>query len=182
MTDLTEGIKKRRSIRRFKDTPVPRDILKEIVETAAYAPSWKNTQTARYLAVDDKEVLEKIASKECMMDFSHNMNIIAGSPALVILTTVKGVCGYEKDGSFSTAKGTHWESFDAGIAAQTFCLAAYEKGLGTVIMGIFDEEKIRQAVEIPEDQQISALIAIGYPDADPKAPARKDAEELLTFC
>ena len=71
--------------------------------------------------------------------------------------------------------------FDAGIAAQTFCLVAHEKGLGTVIQGYFDEEAIRKVVEIPEDQEIAALIPLGYPDIDPEAPPRKDASKLLTF-
>ena len=60
---------------------------------------------------------------------------------------------------FFTLKGSHWESFDAGIAAQTFCLAAWDKGVGTVIMGLFDEKEIAKAVQIPEGQQICAVIA-----------------------
>ncbi|MGI6007425.1 MAG: nitroreductase family protein [Ruminococcus sp.] len=179
--DLVQGIKKRRSVRKFSETPVPREILREIIETASWAPSWKNTQTVRYIVVDSREVLKKIASEDCMMGFTHNVDIVAQAPALVILASVKGRSGYERNGSFSTAKGSHWESFDAGIAAQTFCLAACEKGLGTVIMGIFDENKIREIIEIPEDQQISALISIGYPAEEPKTPPRKNAEDLLTF-
>ena len=102
-------------------------------------------------------------------------------PALVVLASVTGRSGYERDGSSSTAKGSHWESFDAGAAAMAFCLAAHEKGLGTVIMGIFDEEKVRQVIHLPEDQRISALISIGYPDEEPKAPPRKAPEELMSF-
>ncbi len=179
--ELVQGIRERRSIRKFKNMPVPHEVLMEIVETAAYAPSWKNTQTARYLVVEDKDVLKKIAAKECMMNFAHNVDILAGAPALVLLTTVKGYSGYERDGSFSTAKEDRWEVFDAGIAAQTFCLAAWEKGLGTVIMGIFDENKIAKNVNLPPEQQIAAIIPIGYPAAEPKAKVKKKAEELLTF-
>ena len=71
--------------------------------------------------------------------------------------------------------------FDVGIACQTFCLAAHEAGLGTVIMGIWDEDGITELLNIPEDQELAALIAIGYPDIDPPAPKRKSVEELLTF-
>ena len=162
--DMIQGIKERRSIRRFKDMPVPRETLEEIVEAASYAPSWKNSQTVRYYIADRKELLDQIATEECLMGFRHNLNIIAGSPALVVLASVAGRSGYERDGSSSTAKGSHWESFDAGAAAMAFCLAAHEKGLGTVIMGIFDEDKVRQVIRLPEDQRISALISIGYPD------------------
>ena len=176
--DMIQGIKERRSIRRFKDMPVPRETLEEIVEAASYAPSWKNSQTVRYYIADRKELLDQIATEECLMGFRHNMNIIAGSPALVVLASVAGRSGYERDGSSSTAKGSHWESFDAGAAAMAFCLAAHEKGLGTVIMGIFDEDKVRQVIRLPEDQRISALISIGYPDEEPKVPPRKAPKEL----
>ena len=174
-------IKERRSIRKFKTDKVDRDTIGEIVSAASYAPSWKNSQTVRYYIADRKELLDQIATEECLMGFRHNMNIIAGSPALMVLASVTGRSGYERDGSSSTAKGSHWESFDAGAAAMAFCLAAHEKGLGTVIMGIFDEDKVRQVIHLPEDQRISALISIGYPDEEPKAPPRKAPEELMSF-
>ena len=100
---------------------------------------------------------------------------------MLLLTFVEGRSGYDRDGSYSTKKEDQWQMFDAGIAAQTFCLAAHEKGLGTVIMGYFDEEEIKKVVEIPEGQTLAALIPIGYPDIDPDAPPRKDASKLLTF-
>ncbi len=68
--------------------------------------------------------------------------------------------------------------FDAGIAAQSFCLAAWDKGIGTVIMGIFDEEKIAEAINLPQDETVAALIATGYFDQTPAAPPRKSAEEI----
>ena len=53
--ELVKGIKERRSIRKFKEQKVPRELITEIVDTARYAPSWKNTQTARYIIIDDAE-------------------------------------------------------------------------------------------------------------------------------
>jgi nitroreductase len=72
--------------------------------------------------------------------------------------------------------------FDAGVATQTFCLAAYEYGVGTVIMGIFDAEKVAELLHIPENEVVVALVPIGYPDESPVAPRRKSVEDLLTFC
>ena len=71
--------------------------------------------------------------------------------------------------------------FDAGIATQTFCLAAHDKGLGTCIMGIFDEEKIAETLNLPEGQKVGAVIAAGYPDIAPDAPPRKDTDALITI-
>jgi len=172
-------IKTRRSIRKFTDKEVGAEVIASVVATAAYAPSWKNSQTARYIAVLDKDLKDKLA-KECMMGFEYNIGTASGAPAMVVITTVNNRSGYERDGSATTSKGTHWQSFDAGIAAQTFCLAAHEAGLGTVIMGIFDENKVAEVVGVPEGQSVSALVAIGYPAEEPTAPRRKVAEELLT--
>ena len=71
--------------------------------------------------------------------------------------------------------------FDAGIASQSFCLAAYEKGIGSVIEGIFDDEKVGGLLNIPEDREVVALIPIGYPAEEPSAPRRKTVEDLLLF-
>ena len=172
-------IKERRSIRKFSDKAVDAEVIASVVATAAYAPSWKNSQTTRYIAVLDKNLKDRLAN-ECMMGFEYNIGTASGAPAMVVVTTINNRSGYERDGSATTSKGTHWQSFDAGIATQTFCLAAHEAGLGTVIMGIFDENKVAEVVGLPEGQSVSALVAIGYAAEEPAAPRRKSAEELLT--
>ena len=180
--DLVKGIKERRSIRKFQNKPVPHELLTEVVEIARFAPSWKNTQIARYIIVEDREKIAKIATEECTLGFTYNIKTMAAAPALVLLTYVNKRSGYEKDGSFTTPKEDRWEMFDAGIAAQTFCLAAHEKGLGTVIMGIFDENKVGEIVEIPEGQTLAAIIPIGFPaDGEVVCPPRKEAEALISF-
>lgn len=177
--DAKECIKGRRSIRKFKETPVDHNLLQEIIETASYAPSWKHSQIARYIAVEG-ELKDKIA-KECTEMYPPNGTIIANAPVLIALTFIKGRSGYERDGSFTTPKGSSWQMFDAGIAAQTFCLAAHDKGLGTVIMGIFDEAKAASYLELPENQELAALIPVGFADEEPVAPRRKPVEDLLTY-
>ena len=178
--ELIKGIKERRSTRKFKDKPVTEEEIREIVATAAYAPSWKNTQTSRYMAVVNPEKKQEIADT-CVMGFAGNRRIISQVPVLIVETTVNERSGYERDGSFSTSKGTHWQSYDAGLAGEAFCLAAWEKGLGTVIMGIFEEAKVKEILQIPETESVSALIGLGYPEEVPDAPKRKEAESLLKF-
>ena len=174
-----ECIKTRRSIRKFSDRAVDAKVIADVVDVAAFAPSWKNSQTTRYIAVLDKDLKDRLAN-ECMMGFEYNIGTASGAPAMMVITTVNCRSGYERDGSATTSKGTHWQSFDAGIATQTFVLAAHEAGLATVIMGIFDEEKVKEVVSVPEGQSVSALVAIGYAADEPQAPKRKCAEELLT--
>ena len=177
--ELIEGIKNRRSIRKFTDAEVTKEQIEEIVDIARFSPSWKNSQSVRYMLITDKALKDKIA-EEGVMGFEWNTGIIKGAPALVLILTVDKRAGYERDGSESTSKGEHWQSFDAGIAAETFCLAAYAKGLGTVILGVYDEAKVSEMTGVPEGQKISALIPIGVPAEEPEVPKRKGVADLLT--
>ena len=154
--------------------------LEQIVEAAAFAPSWKNSQTVRYIAVEDAALKERIAT-EATMNITHNKDIISACPVLIVVVTKTGICGYEKDGSYTTSKKDKWEMFDAGIASQTFMLAAHEYGVGTVTLGIFDEEILGKILELPEGDNVSALLAAGYPESAPAAPKKKSVKELLSW-
>lgn len=173
-----ECIMGRRSIRSFKDTCIPHDILAEIVETASYALSWKHTQITRYIAVEGA-LKDQVA--KCTSSYARNGEIIAAAPMVIVVTMIKGRSGFERDGSYSTHRGDGWQMFDAGAASEAFCLAAYEKGLGTVIMGIFDDDRVAKLLNVPDEREVVALIPIGYPAEEPVAPRRKPVEELLTF-
>lgn len=177
--NAVECIKTRRSVRKFTDEMVSVDTVREIVELASYAPSWKNTQVIRYTLVEDPEIIAKIAA-EGVMDFPLNQKTVSRAKQLMIVTKKDGICGYEKSGEFSTSKGSEWEMFDAGIATQTFCLAAHDKGVGTVILGIFDDAKIGEIVGIPDGQTVAAVVAMGYPAFAPEMPPRKSVDDLLT--
>ncbi len=178
--NLTELIKGRRSVRKYKEESIPHEVIEEIVEVASYSPSWKHTQIPRYIYVENKEIISKIA-EEMVLDFTLNTKTLNNCPAIMLVTYVTNRSGYDRDGSFSTPKGDGFEMFDAGIAAQTLCLAAHERGIATVITGYFDEEKVCALLEIPENQKIGAIIPMGYPAEEPVAPKRKPVAELLTY-
>lgn len=173
-----ECITGRRSIRKFTEQPVSHELIEQIVSTASFAPSWKNTQIVRYIAVEGEK---KAALAKCTSIYPGNGSIMNQAPMVIAVTAITGRCGYERDGSFSTPKGTGWQMYDAGVASEAFCLAAYEQGLGTVIMGIFDEEEASAVLEIPEGRELVALIPVGYPAEEPVAPRRKPVEELLSY-
>lgn len=178
--EALQCIETRRSIRKFKQTAVSHEVMEAIVKEASFAPSWKNTQVTRYVVVEDPAVKAKIAN-EAVLGFSFNTGTIENAAALVVVTMVHGRSGFEKDGSFSTSKEDRWEMFDAGIATQTFCLAAHDKGVGSVIMGIFDEEKVAELIQLEEGRKVAALISVGYPDEEPAVPKRKEVQELVRF-
>lgn len=179
--DVIKCIKERRSVRKYQDKQIDREIINEIVEVAAYAPSWKNTQITRYTVLSNREQIDEIA-EECTLNFEYNKKILKRAPHLVIVTVELGKSGFNEDGSYTTTKEDRWENFDAGIAVQTFCLAAKSKGIGTVIMGLFDEYKTAEIVDIKENEKIVAFIAMGYETGNPQnVPPRKSPEELVRY-
>jgi nitroreductase len=114
--------------------------------------------------------------------FTYNAGTLKRAPQVMVMAYKKGISGHEKDGSNATPKGDDfWEAFDCGIAAQTFCLLAHERGIGTVIQGYFDDAMIAEALNIPEGFSIGAVIPMGYIDEESKTPVRKEAGELITF-
>lgn len=176
--ELQNCILTRRSIRKFTDEAVSHETLEKIIALSAYAPSWKNTQISRYIAIENPEMLNKIA--EVYAPF--NGKIIANCKTLIAQTFIKNRSGFERDGSYSTDRNEGWQYYDCGIAAQTFCLAAHEFGVGSVILGIFDRKELEKYLEIPQEQELMSLIAIGYPtESDVPAPKRKDVDTLLSY-
>ena len=177
--NVTECIRSRRSIRKYSSKPIEHSIIDSIVADVSYSPSWKNTQVVRYHVVKNADLKEKIA-QNCVLGFDFNAKTIVRCNALVIVSVVTKVSGYEPDGSYSTTQEDRWEMFDAGIANQTFCLAAHSKGVGSVILGVFDENKIRQYLTLPDNERVTNLIALGYPlEGAKNAPPRKEVSQLL---
>ena len=178
--DAIECLVTRRSIRNYTKEPVSAGDIENVVEIAQMVSCWENTQPVRYVAVLDNDLKNRIAD-ECTKKFPWNTENIHEAPALIVLCTVKGLSGYEPNGEASTTKGTHWQSFDAGMAADHFCLAARAVDLGTLIMGRYDEEKIKEILDLPEEYDVSCIIAVGHPEVIPAANERKPLKEVLTF-
>ena len=174
-----ECIMGRRSIRKFKSDAIENSVLEEIVAESSYSPSWKHSQITRYIAVTG-ELKDRIAAEACT-EWQPNAAIINSAPVLMVVTIIKNRSGFERDGSYSTPRKEGWQMYDAGVASQTFCLSAYDKGIGSVILGIFDFAKVAEILEVPEDRDVIALIPIGYPDEAPTAPKRKAVEDLLSY-
>lgn len=173
--NLEKCITERRSIRKFQDDKVPFTCIEKAVAAAVYAPSWKNTQVTRYYAVTSEEVKQKVV--EALPSF--NKPAAKSAPVLMVVTTVNFRSGYNKEGQWETSKGAGWQMYDCGASNMLFCLAARSQGLGTVIMGYFDEDMIEVAINIPDSEDVTAVIAVGYPDEEPVMPKRKGTDIIL---
>ena len=114
--------------------------------------------------------------------YVYNINTLKNAKGVAILSFVKGKSGKLDDYGVESADAHVWEVFDAGIACQTFCLAAHAKGVGTCIMGVIDEDSIAKIINLPEEETVAALIVYGYGEGDHPAPTpRKEVDEIMRF-
>ena len=178
--DAIQAIKERRSIRRYKDEKVNRALMKEIVDAVRFAPSWVNSQIARWTLVDNPAIIEKFAN-DGVKGFVYNIDTLKAAKGVAVLSFVKGKSGKLKQPELEDANSSKWEMFDAGIACQTFCLAAHAKGVGTCIFGVINENSIAKMIDLPEEETVAALIVYGYKESHPAAPARKSVDEITRW-
>lgn len=179
--DALKMIKDRRSVRKYKNEKVPRELMKEIIDLAKWAPSWGNFQIVRYTLVDDENVISKLTT-DGVKGFVYNTKTLENAKGVVVLSFVKGKSGKLDKDEYATNKNNIWEVFDAGIACQTFCLSAYAKGVGTCVFGVIDDEAISEICNIPKDETVAALIVYGFEDGIHLKPTtRKDINEICRF-
>lgn len=176
--EFQKVVETRRSIRKYHAGKVTKEQLIEMINTARLAPSWKNSQTARYYCVTTEEMKDKIRT-ECLPPF--NANNCSGAGALIVTAYVKNRSGYNRDGSPENELENGWGAYDLGLADQTLVLKAKDMGLDSLIMGIRDESKLRKLLGIPEDQAIVSVISVGYSEDEPEMPRRKSAEDIAVF-
>ena len=173
--EFKELINARRSIRSYQG-PAEHEDLARILRAAQQAPSWKNRQTSRCYAVETPETLEELRSAALPL-FNRNSSARA---TLIVTTFVLGDVGFD-GGAPVNEVGNGWGAYDLGLHDAYLILAARDLGYDTLIMGIRDAEAIRKKLGIPENEQIMSVIAVGRRKADPKAPSRKDLEEVVRF-
>ena len=175
MKSVIEVIKERRSIRRYDTREVPEAIVNNLLETLRWTPSWANTQCWEVIRIKDKELREKLA--EASFKGNPANKALVEAPVLLAICAKLNTSGFYK-GEMTTKFGD-WFMFDLGLAAQTLCLSAQSLGLGTVIIGLFDHDKAKKILAVPEGYELVALIPIGYPAHIPSAPKRKEIGEFL---
>ena len=174
MTEVMDVIRERRSVRKFEDREVPAEDLKTILEAAQWSQSWANTQCWEVIEVKDPTLRTQL--QETMGKGNPATKAIVEAPVLLALCGTLQSSGYYK-GQVTTKFGD-WFLFDLGLVTQNMCLAAQALGLGTVVVGLFDHDKAKEILKVPETHELVTLMPLGYPAQTPKAPKRKAIEEF----
>ena len=166
--DVFEAVRTRRSIRRYKDTPVETEKLMRILEAARLSPSASNNQPWHFIAETDKAAREKLFP-------AYNRDWFVNAPVIIV------ACATPSKG-WSRQDGEEYWKVDVAIAMQNMVLVAHDLGLGTCWIAAFKEEIVKQALGIPKEVRLVAMTPLGYP-AEQKGPVaeREPMEEIVHF-
>lgn len=184
--DILEAIKGRRSIRKYKPTPVDDKSIELVLDAARQAPSWANTQCWRFIVVRDNETKTKLASALIGTQAGDKVypnpayGAVENAPVIIIVCAQLAKSGFKGDKP-ATDKGDYWYMYDTALAMQNLSLAAYSSGLGTVIIGAMDSVTIGNILEVPDGYCVVAMTPLGYPDQEPGPRPRKELSELTYY-
>ncbi len=169
--DLFQVIRDRRSIRKYKDTPVEWAKIEQVLDAARLAPSWKNMQCWRFLVLTGMKKREALLA--AFPDDNPGKRAIASAPVVIVVCADPAESGVENGIDYFVA--------DSAIAFEHLCLAAHALELGSCWMGLYDEAVVSQALGIPEGLRVVGITPLGYPDQEPKARPRKELAEIAYF-
>ena len=170
-------LEERRSIRSYQHgVSVSTEDIEAMVYAAQQAPSWKNSQSGRYYAVISKEKAEELRLT-CLPGF--NCERTEGAAGYIVTTFKCGNAGYAPDGTPTDSLGDGWGAYDLGLQNANFILKARELGYDTLIMGLRNEQKLREMLSIPDDEIMVSVIAIGKRAVEPQKPQRNNISEIV---
>lgn len=162
--DIKEFIKSRRTVRKFEQKPLNIEQLISYVDAARLAPSAANLQPLKYIAIQNIEMAQKmfpLVKWAGYLASLYNPKENERPVAYIIVCVDKEI-------------SKHGCELDIGAAAENIILAAMSDGVGSCWLGSIDRPKIKKLLDIPEQFEISCVIALGYPKESPKEIAMTD--------
>lgn len=167
--DILEIIKNRRSIRKYKKEPIPKEYIQKLKQALKWAPSAGNTQARKFYFIFNQELKTKIAQA------SLNQMFISEAPLIVV------ACGlvFEIKQRYGERGVNLYMKLDIASALQNMMLMAYALGLGTCWIGAFDEKEISKILNLPEGEIVVSLTPVGFPQESPYPKPRKLDDELF---
>ncbi len=167
--DVLSLISGRYSVRAYREDPLPRDDLDSCLEAARLAPSACNSQPWRFVLADEPELLN--ALREAAIHRGMN-RFAARAP---VIAAVFSAGGNLTSRAGAAVKDIPYHYIDIGIAAEHFCLAAAERGIGSCMIGWFDKKRVKRALNAPALLKPVLLITLGRPEGDQKPEKKRKA-------
>ena len=171
-----EVLTTRRSVRSYDATKkISEAEVRELLKATQEAPSWANQQPSKYYVAIGEEKL-----KAAMEMIGANKDRVADAPVLIVSTFERGKSGYFQ-GQATNEVGEGWGAYDNGLSNCYLILKARAMGFDTLIMGMRDADQLRALFDIPEDETVMAVIALGYRAEEPTHPDRRDLDDIVKF-
>jgi nitroreductase len=180
MTDgrqVLDLIRKRQSDRAYDGRAVEPEKLERILEAARLAPSACNAQPWKFIAVDDRVLLDKLSVAASAKVIGMN-SFVAQAPLQIVIVREKPNFT-SKIGS--AIKNKDYSLIDIGIACENICLQATAEGLGSCILGWFDEQEVRKILNIPGNKRVELIITLGYSVSSRREKRRKPPDEVVSY-
>jgi Nitroreductase len=175
--DTLDLINSRQSDRKYSDKPVEKEKLERIIEAGRMAPSACNAQPWKFIVVTDPELVLEIADAASAKLIGMN-SFVAQAPAILVIVREKPNMS-SKVGA--TIKNKDYSLIDIGIATENICLQAKAEGIGSCIIGWFDERQVKKLLEIPKSKRVELIITLGYSLSDQREKRRKPAAETVSY-
>ena len=178
MEDFLKLVAQRQSDRSFDpERPVEKEKIMHILETVRLAPSACNSQPWHFIVVDDAEIKNKLADAVASKIIGIN-HFSKQAPVHIVVVEEKPNLSA---GFGSWVKDKNFAHIDVGIAAAHIVLAAEEQGLGSCIMGWFNEDKVRKVLNIPSGKRVLLDIIVGYSTQPDRKKVRKDLDKITSW-
>ena len=166
--DVREAVYNRRSIRKFRDIPVPWDLVGRVADAGRIAPTAGNVQPCRFIVVRDEGKRKKIASAAAQQYW------IEQAPVCIVIIADEEACR-----RFYQERGQRYAMQDAAMAAMQMQLTAHALGLGTTFVSAYDEEIIKDTLTIPDTVSVQGILPLGYPAEEPESQPRYQIENVV---
>lgn len=179
--EFTEMLARRYSCRLYADRPVEREKIMACMEAGRLAPSGCNTQRWMFIAVDEPDKRLAVAKAlESPPEIGIN-RFVRDTPVFIVVLNHPPRRPLSETQQAILAKFDH-AAMDIGIAAHQICLACTNMGLGSIMIGWFDEPLIKAALNIPEAVSVALVIGIGYPKSDQvRKPGRYTLDQICRW-
>ncbi len=174
---MLELILRRQSDRRYSRKHIETEKLERILEAGRMAPSACNAQPWKFVVATDKNVIRSLA--EAASAKLLGMNTFVGQANVIVVIVREKPNITSRIGG--TLKNKDYSHIDIGIAAGNICLQAAAEGIGSCIIGWFDEARIKKIFGIPSSKRIDLIITLGYSKNDYRNKKRKPKEETVSF-
>jgi nitroreductase len=171
-----EVLKTRRSIRSYDASKkITEAEVRTLLTAVQEAPSWANQQPTKYYVAISKEKLEAVQNL-----VGGNKERIQNAPVLIVSTFERGKSGFF-NGNATNEIGDGWGAYDNGLSNCYLIMQARAMGFDTLIMGMRDSDSLRKEFNIPAEETVMAVIALGYRSGEPKQPGHRPFDEVVKF-